>query len=142
MTNVPVVQLQACEYSNLSKCSPVWNKSTIPYYVYISVDPAIMRECALYQVDEITPEGSSPANCHAIFRDVNCWLRATTGLLNTAAGHHIYKLSFVRRRDNVVFSLYIAYYVQDDNPDKPYIYMHRENSCGGTNEENICSKTI
>jgi len=127
---IPVVQLKACEFSNLSDCSPVWNKSTIPYYVYIRVSADIMRECALYQVDEICDKSSRPVIPHAIVRDTNCWLRATMELLNLDPGHHVYKLSFIRRFDNAVFSLYIAYYVQDDNPEKPYVYMNRE-SCGG-----------
>lgn len=127
---IPVITFEALEFSDLSKCTPVINKSALPYYVYIKVDPNIMRECALYQVDEICKEHSRPVVPNAIVRDMNCWLRATMELLNVDPGHHVYKLSFIRRFDNVVFSLYIAYYIQTESPDKPYIYMNREN-CGG-----------
>ena len=35
----------------------------------------------------------------------------------------------------LVFSLYISYSIQDDNPDKPYIYMDGKED----NDDGICN---
>lgn len=124
--DIPVDYLQACKWENLNKSNPTWNRSAIDCYIYIQVPAEVLVNCALYQVYELTSEGCKEAPEGAIVRDVNCWLKGTSSLMNMTAGLHTYKLSFVDRITNVSFDLFINYTVQDDNPDKPYIYMKRE----------------
>lgn len=123
--NTPVVQLDACEYSKLAQHTPVFNKDSLTYFFYIHVDPDIVRECFLYQVDEISEKSSKRVNPNVIKHDCNCWYKGITELMNTNPGKHTYKMSFVENKTNVTFSLYISYIIQDDNPELPYVYMKR-----------------
>jgi hypothetical protein len=50
------------------------------------------------------------------------WIRVETSNLNTECGYHSYKLKFTDSRLNDDVSYYFSYTIQDDNPDKPYIY--------------------
>jgi len=133
---LPVLQLHACEYKDISNNTPVWNRSALDYYVYIDVPHSILSRCSLYDVAEMEREGLKGVPKDAVVRDVNCWLRANISLLNTAAGLHIYRLMFVDSMTNVTLDLYFGYNIQDDNPDKPYVYMKRED---GGDEVNTCS---
>lgn len=122
---LPVIQLNACQYSDIAKNTPVLNKNQLEYFIWILVDADIMRTCTLYQVEEVLPEGCRPINPAAIVPDLNCWLRATSPLINTEVGQHTYKLLFVEGVSNTAFSLYVSYIIQDDDAKKPYIYMDR-----------------
>lgn len=126
--SIPVLQLHACEYKDIASNSPMWNKSALDYYVYIEIPHNITYSCSLYDFAEVTKEGLQYVPREAIVRDKQCWLRGTIPLLNLTAGLHIYKLMFVDSFTNAVFDLYIGYNIQDDNPDKPYVYMQREES--------------
>lgn len=122
---LPIIQLNACKYSDISKNTLVLNKNQLEYFVWILVEADIMRTCTLYQVDEVLPEGCKPAMPCAIVPDLNCWLKGTVHLMNTEVGQHTYKLMFVERATDTTFSLYISYIIQDDDVRKPYIYMDR-----------------
>ena len=45
-----------------------------------------------------------------------------------------YKLMMVDRCTDTDFSLYISYFIQDNNPEKPYVYMHKDTSEEGDNK--------
>ena len=52
------------------------------------------------------------------------WIDIGIKHLNVDAGMHTYRLRFIRNDDCV--NLYVSYTIQDDNPEKPYIYMNRK----------------
>lgn len=62
----------------------------------------------------------------SVYRDnMRPWLRVPVDVLNKDIGQHTYKLHFVNIHTSLELDLYIQYIIQDDNPDKPYIYMNR-----------------
>ena len=46
--------------------------------------------------------------------------------LNLKSGKHTYRLMFVERYTDTDFSLYFSYIIQDDSPEKPYVYMKED----------------
>jgi hypothetical protein len=54
------------------------------------------------------------------------WIDIKSTALNMDVGHHVYKLHFRQKYTNVLSNLFFAYTIQNDNPEKPYIYMNRE----------------
>ena len=132
-SKIPALQLNACQYKDIAMNSPMWNASALDYYVYISVPHNLLSHASLYDVAEVSPEGLKYVPKEAIVRDVNCWLKGTVSMLNLGVGLHIYKLMFADTLTSTVFDLYIGYNIQNDNPDKPYVYMKREeSSCDGS----------
>lgn len=126
----PVIQLTACNYSDIGRNTPVLNKQQLDYYMYVYISPDVDRLATLFDVTEITGTYSAPALEGAFDKDSPCWIKVTTGLINLSPGKHTYKLSFVDTSDDSTFSQYVSYIIQDDNPYKPYIYMDRECECG------------
>jgi len=51
------------------------------------------------------------------------WLDIPSEKLNLTAGYHIYKIVFADNITSIGCTLYFAYNIQDDNPEKPYDYM-------------------
>lgn len=121
-----VCKLDATTYIGLPKKTKVFNLNTLEHFVWIHLPDKITHDWALFEVLEIVPDRKSVCYEDIIQRDCGKpWLKVASNELNTNPGQHVYKLSFVNIVNNDVVSLYISYIIQDDNPDKSYVYMHR-----------------
>lgn len=139
MTEYPVNILEACIYKELPKHTKVWNRNTLEYHTWIHLPIELCRSHELFQLDEISKVVTEVDFKDKIKRECNKpWYDIITDLLNTDAGQHIYKMSFINRLTDDISCLYFSYIIQDDNPDKPYIYMDRDNS--DVNSCNNCNQ--
>lgn len=119
--------LDAVNYSNIAKHSPVINLHQFGYkiHVYLPLEQTVDSE--LYCIDEILPEPNNDISYTGfVIRECRKpWLDILTEWLNTCQGQHIYKLSFVNVKTDEVFSLYFSYIIQEDYPKQDYVYMER-----------------
>lgn len=116
--------LYSCSYEDLAKNSKVFNLSTLNYHLWIYLDPETVRDAYFNRAYEIgTHADNTKIFPDTFIRDNTCWIRANMQYLNLKPGKHTIKLEFVDRYTDVDFSLYISYIIQDDDPEKPYVYM-------------------
>lgn len=116
--------LEACRYEDLAKYSKVFNLSTLDYHLWIYLNPETVRQTYFNRAFEIGPDADNSRIFPDTFvRESQCWIRVNMQYLNLKPGKHTIKLEFVERYDDTDFSLYISYIIQDDNPEKPYVYM-------------------
>lgn len=125
--------LEACRYEDIAKHSKVFNLSTLDYHLWIYLNPEYVRDTYFIKSEEIGPSANNSTIFPDTFkRDSQCWIRANLGYLNLNPGKHTYRLFFVNRYTDTDFSLYVSYYIQDDNPDKPYVYVkHSKDDSSG-----------
>jgi len=128
--NYPVCRIDACSHDQLSKHTPVLNKATIDYFIWIYLDPELCRDLHIFQVEDITAESVELPVTGFIERTSSCWLKITSSILDQSPGQHVCKISMVNRITHDVVNQYFSYIIQDDNPDKPYVYMNVENASG------------
>lgn len=115
--------LQSCRYEDLAKYCKVFNLSTLDYHLWIYLNPETVRESYFYQAEEIGPEADNSKIFEDTFQREGCWIRVNMQYLNLKSGKHTYRLMFVERYTDTDFSLYFSYIIQDDSPEKPYVYM-------------------
>lgn len=122
--NSRVFQVNSCAYKQLSSNTPVFNINQVEYELHVHLDGELCRLLELFQLDEVTQSGLNEIQVLGfVDRDCTCWLSIKTEILNKDVGQHIYKLSFVDKVTNDIVPLYFSYIIQDDNPEKPYLYM-------------------
>lgn len=127
-----VFKLEADYYDNIPLHTKVINISTWEYDLWVHFPEEISNACELFQLDEVIPSKKECNWLHFIDREPGRpWLKIISGILNKSAGQHIYKLSFIDRDTHDIVAVYFSYIVQDDNPDKPYIYMRRDSKTNG-----------
>ena len=54
------------------------------------------------------------------------WIDVLTSSLDTSIGNHTYVFKFNNNLVNSEVNLYVSYNIRYNDPDKPYIYMKRE----------------
>ena len=127
MVEEKAMVLEACRYDDLAKHSKVFNLAAIEYHLWIYLNPEDVRDCYFLKATEIG-ENADNVNIYpdTFVRESQCWIRANTGYIGTETGKHTIKLWFVNRYTDVDFSLYVSYYIQNDNPEKSYVYMKQD----------------
>lgn len=124
--------LEACEYKNRSSSTVVINTKTLSTYMYIHL-PVECVHLDLFEISQVTAESSSSEDVEVIgkndiikYKD-HPWVRIKSKLLDWFPGKHVYKLRFeVPHQINTnSVDYYISYVSQEDNPEKPYVYMRR-----------------
>lgn len=127
--NFSVCKLLAGNYSEISSNVKLFNTNELTDYLWIKLPNRYSRPFNLIELDSIQPESCSvDITDDSVFKE-NIWVKIPKDKLNLSAGNHVYriKLQSVYSEDTVVM-LYFSYIIQDDNPDKPYIYMNRDSS--------------
>lgn len=123
---LPVVKLDACLYGELSANAIVFNRNELTDCIWVSLPEVINHSTVLYQVEEISPACSEIEFSDFIERDNGRpWLKVNVSKLNIDPGYHAYKLLFMEPGSHTTYAVYIAYIIQDDNPERPYIYINR-----------------
>ena len=125
-----VFKLEADSKKDLPKHTKIINIHDVEYFLWIHIPEELSWDFELFQLDEIIFSGLVEVDFQGLIEREGRrpWFKLNSGLLNKEIGKHIYKMSMVNRKTNDVISLYFSYIIQDDNPDKPYIYMNRNES--------------
>lgn len=144
----PSFRLDAVTHENVALASELFSLQQVQEILYVRVPVYIAREYELYQVDEIRckafpledPDSDSDSDSdsdteHPWEHDSKrIWYKFKSELLNMETGYHTYRLSFRNITTQDTCLLYIAYTIQNNKPDKPYIYMDPETrrcNCNG-----------
>ena len=122
-----MLTLTSCKYSDLAKHSKVINIEELDYFLWVYLNPELVRDCHFVYGCEMSDE-PVPTFPDTFQRPSTSWIRIKVDNLNTAIGLHIYKFMFANTMTDDVFSVYANYIIQRSNQEKPYIYIKRENS--------------
>lgn len=120
--------LIASSYEDISKHSKVLNLAELDYFIYVKLEPPLSSEWYLYRIEEKMKDGSLKKMRfpETVKKESPTWLKVKTDFINKEIGMHLYKVTFVDTVTDVLTSLWFAYIIQNDNPDKPYVYIERK----------------
>lgn len=122
-----VMSLEACHYEDLVKNCKVFNSDTCEYHLWIHLNPEEVRDAYFVGASEIGPDADNSRIFPDTFkRESISWIRVNKNYIGTTPGKHTVKLAFVDRFTDTDFNLYISFYMQVDNPEKPYVYMKEQ----------------
>lgn len=117
-------------YEDALTHSMIINDNQLDYYIWLELPHSLSKCLSLYEITEIkSGTDSKVLNFdNKIMQEFKRpWIRAECSLFNMEVGYHIYKLLFYDNKIDETISLYFAYRIQTDNPDRSsYIYMKRE----------------
>lgn len=120
-------------YDEASAHSQVLNTNELEYTMHLEIPRDMCKHLSLYNIQDITCGTPIDIEFIGVVKREHRkpWIEFPTNMLNTDIGFHMYKFSFVNTTISVDTSLYFAYNIQCDKPEKSYVYMDR--SEGGSN---------
>lgn len=122
----PVCKLDACNYNELSKHTKVYNINCIDQFVWIYLSPDICSHLDIFRIEEIVPSTQADVDGGCVSREGTCWIKLCSSGLSMLPGQHVYKITMLHRHTADLVPLYFSYILQDDNPEKPYVYMNKD----------------
>lgn len=130
----PSFMLDAVRHKDVASASKLFSLQEFEYFLFVRVPTGIAKSYELYQVDEIRDKDEFV--CHKDLWEHDpgrVWYKFKSAMLNKDGGYHTYRLSFVNTTTNDTCLLYMSYVVQTNKPNKPYLYMDKDErtcSCG------------
>ena len=117
------VTLYAGELNHVSAINRILNKELLNNkYVWIQL-PEKMYPHVLVSIKNSS--SGEVIDCFGLLREGKM-LRVPSNMLCIDIGLHQYELTFINTINADNYHYYFQYIIQDDNPEKPYIYMNRK----------------
>lgn len=115
------------EYDKVSAHTKTINENEFSGFTLIQIPYDISKCCVLFDMQELLPEKKVVDFVpHTKREGYRPWIEIRTPILNMSPEYHLYQLSFVNPNTDAVYKLYFSYNLQQDFPDKPYVYKKTE----------------
>ena len=115
--------LVAVPQSNLYSSNQVFNLKRFGPEIYVQIQGFVnshYRLMRIYNLETLEDVG------HYEYDELRRpWVDISVDCLEKSIGLHTYVLEFINPDTGDTFYQYFNYTIQDDDPDKPYIYMER-----------------
>ena len=118
--------LNACSYDDIHMNTKILNNSVIGSTLIIHLPfESNSHELEIFDIVEISGHSTESIDIsgHVNRTCGRPWIDIDTCILNLMIGQHIYRCSFINIHNHNIENIYFSYIVQDDNPEKPYVYM-------------------
>lgn len=115
-------------YNDAIAHSEVVNVGELSEDIWLRLPDGISKYLTLNSLIKIDQESNStPVDIKdKVERETNrVWIQIDKSVFDLSAGFHLYRLIFDDSSTETEYSLYFCYHIQDNNPEKPYIYMER-----------------
>ena len=124
MVQYPNVYLETSIKDKLSSVNKLFSRNQFDFIGYLlihinDIDVSDYRLISIYSIN--------PMYGKILLDDNKCihrpWVDVPVTSLNLASGYHAYTMQFVSKHTKFTINLYFSYTIQDDNPDRPYLYL-------------------
>lgn len=120
------INTYAVPYSDVVSHTPVINKLQFEDVLWVEMLNIRSHDVTVESISDYDTGEEIELTEEAYFRNMKSrWIRLSVDVLNSEVGMHIYKIALKDERSTDTVNLYFAYTIQDDNLEKPYVYMKR-----------------
>ena len=125
---IPELVLSACMWANLPSESKTINYANLNEFLWVSLPDEFTTNFVISTISEKSKSGYHHIPADTYVREgYYPWVHILKSGLNLEIGYHIYRITLVNTISDDLFSLYFAYTIQNDDPEKPYYYMPQVN---------------
>ena len=124
--NIFTTVIQSSKLTDLPLHTVMYNNKDFSDIVCVKLPSQMPRDMQLVEIYNLN---SSEDLDFADFvtRDENKpWIDIQTSILDVSAGQHTYRMTFAKEDVKLTATCWFSYIIQDNNPEKPYIYMKRD----------------
>lgn len=119
--------------AELASQTCIFSECQIESVLYVRVPYQICTQYDLLNITQVSDSVNTPIDTdeYVTYLRYRPWIDIVSSALDMTPGHHMYRIQFKQRYTNIPTSLFFAYTIQSDNPEKPYIYMEEHTESEG-----------
>lgn len=126
----PVMEIVASDGTDVPSNLKIFNTYEVSNILHVYITPDTFRDFSLYEMHELSSSGLVEVEIPGNIQMNRNWIDIQTTCLNLGIGQHSYRISLFNPTTHDVVYQYFSYIIQNDNPDKSYVYMDKcSNSC-------------
>jgi hypothetical protein len=128
--NIFTTVIQSSKLSEIPLHTVIYNAKDFSEIVCIKLPPQMPRDMELTEIYNLNSSEEVDFT-DFVTRDENRpWIDIQASILDKSIGQHTYRMTFSRLGCKLSATCWFSYIIQDNNPEKPYIYMDRSEDSG------------
>lgn len=135
--NLFTTVIQSSKLSEIPLNTVVYNKADFSEVVCVKLPPEMPRDMELTEIYNLDSQEDLDF-ADQVTRDENRpWIDISSSILDTAIGQHTYRMTFAKEDRKLKATCWFSYIIQDNHPEKPYIYMKRDEDSGESGSSGV-----
>ena len=129
--NIFTTVIQSSKLDQLPLNTKIYNSKDFSDIVCVKLPPEMPRDMDLTEIYDLNASKDLDFADFVARDEQRPWIDIQTSILDITAGQHIYRMTFSKPDVRLKATCWFSYTIQDNNPEKPYIYMNRETDTSG-----------
>ena len=127
--------IQSSQLSDLPLNTKIYNSKDFSEIVCIKLPPQMPRDMDLTEIYNLNASEDVDFADQVTRDEHRPWIDISSTILDQTPGQHIYRMTFQKEDCKLKANCWFSYIIQENNPEKPYIYMDRnENNTPDSSE--------
>lgn len=128
--NIFTTVIQSCQLSQLPLNTVIYNAKDVSEIICVKLPPEMPRGMDLSEIYNLNASEEVDYIDQVTRDEHKPWIDISSSILDITAGQHTYRMTFQGSGFRLKATCWFSYIIQDNNPDKPYIYMNRDDDSG------------
>lgn len=128
--NVFTTVIQSCQLSDLPLHTRIYNSKDFDDIVCVKLPPQMPRDMDLTEIYNLNASEDVDFADKTTRDEHRPWIDISSDILDLTAGQHTYRMTFQKPDCKLKATCWFCYIIQENNPEKPYIYMTRDEDSG------------
>jgi hypothetical protein len=108
----------------------IYNKADFSEIVCVKLPEKMPRDFELAEIYNLESQEDLDFADQTTRDEHKPWIDISSSILDTTAGQHTYRMTFQNLGCKLKANCWFSYIIQDNHPEKPYIYMDRGEDSG------------
>ena len=128
--NIFTTIIQSSKLDQLPLNTKIYNSKDFSDTVCIKLPPQMPRDMQLSEIYNLNASEDVDFTDFTTRDENRPWVDVQSSILDLTAGQHVYRMTFSKPECKLNATCWFSYIIQDNEPEKPYIYMKRDEDSG------------
>ena len=124
--NIFTTVIQSSQLSEMPLHTKIYNSKDFSEVVCVKLPPQMPRDMDLTEIYNLNASEDVDFADKTTRDEHRPWVDISSDILDLSAGQHTYRMTFQKPECKLKATCWFSYIIQDNNPEKPYIYMNRD----------------
>lgn len=124
--NLFTTVIQSSQLSDLPVNTKIYNIADFSEIVCVKLPAQMPRSMELTEIYNLDTQEDLDFADQTTRDEHRPWIDINSSILDTSIGQHTYRMTFQNLGCKLKAACWFSYIIQDNHPDKPYIYMKRD----------------
>lgn len=134
--NIFTTVIQSSQLSEMPLNTKIYNSKDFSEIVCVKLPPQMPRDMDLIEIYNLNASEDVDFADQVSRAEHRPWIDISSSILDLGIGQHTYRMTFAKEGCKLKATCWFSYIIQDNNPEKPYIYMKRDEDNGGSDSSN------